>query len=348
MNRCRSIEFCIIGFALFSVLDLGPVARADVFHMGPGLTSLEFVTVGNPGNAPDTRYNSTGFGSVASVYKIGKYETTAGQYTGFLNAVAKADPNGLYSTLMSGTLNAGANIVRSGASPNFSYSVAADWANRPVNYVSFWDAARFANWLHNGQPTGPQGPATTEAGAYHDIGNQALFGRNPGAKFFIPSEDEWYKAAYHNASAGLAASYFDYPTGSNTALINKLPDPGNHANFFVYYVTLSDGYTIGGPYYRTNVGDFVNSPSPYGTFDQGGNVWEWNETSLITSDRGFRGGSFEYESVDLLASSRHYYIPTVENTNMGFRVASLVPEPGGITLCIVGAMTLVLWRRVRR
>ena len=63
------------------------------------------------------------------------------------------------------------------------------------SFTSFWDAARFTNWLHNGQPTGPQGPGTTEDGAYHDVGDQTLFGRNAGAKFFIPTEDEWYKAA---------------------------------------------------------------------------------------------------------------------------------------------------------
>ena len=101
----------------------------------------------------------------AYAYQIGKYEVTAGQYTEFLNAVADSDTYGLYSTLMGDILNYGANIQRTGSSPNYSYSVAADWANRPVNYVSFWDAARFANWLHNGQPTGPQGPGTTEDGA---------------------------------------------------------------------------------------------------------------------------------------------------------------------------------------
>src|SRR3990172_3000991 len=109
----------------------------------------------------------------------------------------------------------GANIQRMGSSPNYSYSVASDWANRPVNDVSFWDAARFANWLHNGQPIGEQGPGTTEDGAYHDVGDQSLFGRNPGAKFFIPTEDEWYKAAYHEQSAVPPASYFDFPTGTN-------------------------------------------------------------------------------------------------------------------------------------
>ncbi len=114
--------------------------------------TIEMVPVGNPGNAADTRYNIISVGSVAKAYQIGKYEVTAGQYTDFLNAVADADPNGLYSTSMS--IGFGANILRTGSSPTYSYSVAADWANRPVNYVSFWDAARFANWLHNGQPTG--------------------------------------------------------------------------------------------------------------------------------------------------------------------------------------------------
>ena len=127
-----------------------------IFTAAAQAVTIDLVPVGNPGNAPDTRYDATGFGSVAYNYQIGKYEVTAGQYTEFLNAVAKADPNGLYNTgrwaihpISSGVRN----IQRSGSSGNYSYSVAADWANRPVNYVSFWDAARFANWLHNGQPT---------------------------------------------------------------------------------------------------------------------------------------------------------------------------------------------------
>jgi hypothetical protein len=174
VNRYRSVEFSIQVFALFSLLFYCPLAWADVFHMDSGLTSVEFVTVGNPGNAPDTRY---GFpvGAVDHVYQIGKFEVTAGQYAEFLNAVAKVDPNGLYNTSMGDPGgHYGANNVRSGSSPNFSYSVPADCANRPVNFVNFWDAARFANWIQNGQPVGGQGPGTTEGGAYHDVGNQAL------------------------------------------------------------------------------------------------------------------------------------------------------------------------------
>ncbi len=255
--------------------------------VAPAVT-IETVPVGNPGNAPDV---NSGYGSVPYTFRMGKFEVTAGQYTEFLNAVAATDTHDLYNTAMDFDANPGslgANIKRSGNPGFYSYSVAADWANRPANYVSFWDAARFANWLHNGQPIGPQGPGTTEDGAYHDVGDQFLFGRNAGARFFIPTEDEWYKAAYHDASAGLAATYFNYPTASNSVPgrdLTETTNPGNNANYY------SSGYLIGSPYYRTLVGEFELSDSPYGTFDQGGNVWEWNETRVLGSSRLVRGGS---------------------------------------------------------
>jgi sulfatase modifying factor 1 len=326
-------------------------ARADVFNMAPGLTSVQFVTVGNAGNAPDTRVNiqdgTTGYGSVGYVYRMGKYEITAGQYTQFLNAVAKADPNALYNTAMDDPIGlGGANILQTGSSPNFSYSVAADWANRPVNYVNFWDAARFANWLDNGQPTGAQGPGTTEDGAYHDVGSQTLFGRNEGAKFFIPTEDEWYKAAYHNKSAGLAASYFGYPTGSNAAPINTLPDTGNHANFHDNDGIGNSGYTIGSPTYRTEVGAFANSASPYGTFDQGGNVTEWTETIVRGGrSRRLRGSNYVGPSYYLSASIDDFYDPPNADSGLGFRVGSVVPEPSTGVLAILAIGITWCWRR---
>ena len=155
-----------------------------LWALSASAVTIDMLPVGNPGNAPDTRYIGNSVGDVDHVYQIGKYEVTAGQYTEFLNAVAKTDPNSLYNAKMADisfdiSNGFGANIQRTGSSPNYSYSVAADWADRPVNYVSFWDAARFANWLHNGQPTGAQGAGTTEDGAYHDVGNQTLFGAMP-------------------------------------------------------------------------------------------------------------------------------------------------------------------------
>jgi len=310
---------------------------------------IDWVTVGNPGNAPDTRYNATGFGAVPEVYDISKFEITAGQYTVFLNAVAKNDPNGLYNTSMNVVNNAqGANIIRTNSAPNYSYSVAADWANRPVNFVSFWDAARFVNWLHNDQPTGAQGPGTTEAGAYINIDNEATFARQPGAKFWIPTGNEWHKAAYHNKSAGLAASYFDYPTGTNvqpTRDITETVNPGNNANYFRNATLL-----IGAPYYRTPVGEFELSDSPYGTFDQGGNVWEWNET-VVGAGRGIRGGSYNAVLEEVVLKASYFtnsIAPVGELFQLGFRVAA-VPEPATIVLFGLAGIGLVAVRaRSRR
>lgn len=318
-----------------------------LFTAAAQAATIDMVTVGNPGNAPDTRYDATGFGSVGYVYQIGKYEVTAGQYTEFLNAVAKqADPNGLYNPAMGDTSEGfrGANIQRTGSAGNFSYTVAPDWANRPVNYVSFWDAARLSNWLHNGQPIGAQGPGTTEDGAYVNVGNQTTFARQPNAKFFIPTEDEWYKAAYHDKTANQSASYFDYPTGTNALSgrdTTESTDPGNNANYY------DNGYLIGSSYYRTIAGEFELSDSPYGTFDQGGNIWEWDEMAMTGSTRGLRGGSFHLYSSYLQASSRDGgSTPTYEDYYIGFRVASsTVPEPSTPLLGVLASTGVLIWRK---
>jgi sulfatase modifying factor 1 len=293
-------------------------ARAEI--------SLDMVTVGNAGNANDT----TGYGAVGDVYQIGKYEVTAGQYTAFLSAVAATDTYALYNENMWSSLY-GCKIERSGSSGSYTYSVAADRANRPVNFVSFWDAARFVNWLHNGQGTGD-----TESGAYLNVGDKGTFARQANAKYWIPTENEWYKAAYHK-NDGVTGNYWDYPTGSDSEPSHHLltPDLGNNANFY------QDGLTIDFPYYTTEVGAFKNSDSPYGTFDQGGNLWEWNE-EVIGSSRGLRGGYWNNFSYYLLASNRNGNDPSYEDNDVGFRVAS-VPEPSSITLMLCGAIAGLLW-----
>ncbi len=311
---------------------------------------IETVRVGNPGNSNDTEQmndGTTGYGGVDYVYNIGKYEVTAGQYTEFLNAVAAEDTYGLYNGSMWSS-DDGCKIQRSGSSGSYSYSVAGDRMHRPVNFVSWGDATRFANWLHNGQPTGGQGNSTTENGAYFLDGatsNADLMAitRQANATWVIPTENEWYKAAYYD---GASSVYYDYPTGSDSVPSNDLinPDPGNNANFY------QDGYTIGSPYYMTVVGEFENSDSPYGTFDQGGNVWEWNETVIDGgSYRSARGGFWERDSLHLPASVRTTgATPTYDYAGIGgFRVAS-VPEPGGITLLVCGLIAGLIWWRRRK
>ncbi|MBW2422485.1 MAG: SUMF1/EgtB/PvdO family nonheme iron enzyme [Deltaproteobacteria bacterium] len=173
---------------------------------------IDWVTVGDPGNACDTQSQGC-FGSVAYEYRISKYEVTNAQYAEFLNAVAATDTNALYDNNMDGGVG---GITRSGSSGSYTYSAIAGREDMPVNYVSFWDATRFSNWLHNWQPTGVQDNTTTENGAYtltpSGIANNTVT-RNAGAEVFVTSQDEWYKAAYYDTGAMI---YFDYPAGTDT------------------------------------------------------------------------------------------------------------------------------------
>ena len=243
------------------------------------------VTVGNPGNVADT--HGAAYGAVSYTFNMAKFEVTAGQYTAFLDAVAKTDTYGLYNTYM-WLETYGCKIQQSGSSGSYSYSVASDYANRPVNYVCFWDACRFANWLHNGQPAGTEGPGTTETGAYtltsDGIVNNTIT-RNANWKWAVTSEDEWYKAAYHK-NDGATGDYFDYATSSDNVPgrdMVEATNPGNNGNYQGNPCPIDSA-----TYYNTVAGEFQLSDSPYGTFDQGGNVWEWNE-SIISSSRGPAG-----------------------------------------------------------
>lgn len=293
--------------------------------------SIETVTIGNPGNPGEQsrlqHADPTFYGGVEHTYRIGKYEVTAAEYAAFLNAVAATDPYALYNPNM-GTNADGCGIVRSGSPGSYTYSVAPDRADRPVNYVNWGDAARFANWLHNGQPVGPQGPATTEDGSYF-VNGAMLDGqlddivRSPGATWVIPTENEWYKAAYHK-NDGVTANYWNFPTRSDVGPSNTLvdPDPGRNATFAV-----GAALTIGAPYYRTEKGAHENSASPYGTFDQAGNVHEFNETVLEHHIRGVRGGSYSWNNSMAVWDRYNDFYVSDHFRDLGFRVA-LVSDPG--------------------
>jgi len=332
------------------VLAVSGMVSADVFNMPAGQTNLTMVPVGDSGNAADTLVMSDGthgYGSVSYAYSIGQYDVTAGQYTAFLNAVAKTDTYVLYDPLLANSF-ASCGISRSGSAGNYSY-LATKNANFPVNWVSWASAARFCNWLQNGQPTGPEGNGTTETGSYNLNGattDSVLMSvtRNAGAKWFIPSENEWYKAAYYKGGAA-NAGYWLYPTQSNSIPSNVLSVTGiNNAN---YYTTVYTDPTN----YLTAVGTFAASPSAYDTFDQGGDLWEWNDT-VIGSARGLRGGSFHYASDAMQSAYRSHptYGPTYDSSYYGFRVSEIpdgyqVPEPASLGLLVFGTCALLARRR---
>lgn len=304
------------------------------------LVTIETVTVGNAGNAAD----STGYGSVAHNFNIGTYEVTIGQYTDFLNSVAATDTYSLYNASMATDLNV-AGISRSGPSGLYTYAVinnGGDSGNRPITFVSWFDAARFANWMNNGATIG----ASTETGAYTLNGaTTGIITKNAGATWWIPSEDEWYKAAYYKGG-GTNAGYWLYPTESDSAPGNTIGGAANQANYYDGDYAVTQSSYSSSQNYLTDAGAFSNSASAYDTFDQGGNVWEWND-AVIFSWRGLRGGSWGDLGSNLQSSGRALgYDPTFEGDFVGFRVAS-VPEPSTYALLVMTAAG-ALWMSRRR
>ena len=324
--------------------------QAGVVNLGS--FSGEFVTVGDPNNTADT----TTYGAVSETFDIMKFEFTNQQYVQFLNSV---DPNGnqtngIYNESMGSNARGGISFT-SGNSAGSKYAVKTNMGNKPVNYVSWFDAARVSNWLHNGATSS----SSMETGAY--TLNNATTGNalalNIGAKFFIPSENQWYKAAYYKGG-GTNAGYWPYATQSNT-----LPTPvtanstgvgsaGSSGNLANYNIVADwngqDGNvtTVG-----TNGG-----PSTYGAFDMTGNVREWNDRSSSSSSlRGLRGGFWNGGSGFLSSSARHNFPAWFEDLDIGFRVASLpssaaaVPEPSMMVIgTLFGIGGLMAKRRMKK
>jgi formylglycine-generating enzyme len=341
---------------------------ALLFSVAAHAVTIDMVTVGNAGNANDPATGDL-YGGVAYDYQIGKYDVTIGQYTDFLNAVAKTDTYSLYTASM-GTRRNNRGISQTGVSGSYSYSVIGpdgvvngqSGANRPITFVSWFDSARFANWLANGQPTGAQNSTTTENGAYNLNGASGtaparnVTNPNTGSTptYVIPTENEWYKAAYYspvlNSGSG---GYYTYATQSNADPGNIIGSGSNQANYDngVFSVTQSASYSAI-QNYLTDVGAFTNSASFYGTFDQSGNVFQWNDLDGTPgSSRGLRGGFWDFDASFLSSSFRYSNDPSFDTQAFGFRLASpvAVPEP---STWVMGAVGLAcggwgVWRRRR-
>jgi len=309
-----------------TLLATGLLAASSAF----AVINIDTVLVGNANNAAD----STSYGSVSYDYHIGTCEVTNSQYTAFLNATAATDTHSLYSTNMNSDPSRG-GITRAGSSGSYTYSVKSGFSDKPVSYVSFWDAARFSNWLTTGgTETGVYNLNGTTFPINNTITRDATAWANGGVA--VASENEWYKAAYYQpvGAGGDTDSYWQYSTASNSITTAD----ANYDN---------TGGTV------TDVGTYSDDASYYGTFDQGGNVWEWNDTFVMDpSLRGLRGGSFSGNFQPLESSFRYFNSPTFESYDAGFRVSSLapIPEPSAYA-AIFGSLALaiaIVRRRGRR
>lgn len=297
-----------------------------------GQTCIETVNVRDAGNPPDA---DTGRGSVAYEFAIGAGEITVRQYLDFLNAVATVPATPAIEALWvqdmqdtKGYVSAGL-IARAGSGSTadpYLYTEVADSAlgegssRRAILNISWFSAARFANWLHNGATA----TSSTESGAYAlDGATSGVVMKNPDARWWIPSDDEWYKAAYYDPSKPGDNQYWEYPTKSDTLpLAEAFPGGANSANFDG---ALPEGQKI------TPTGAYSKSLNFYGTYDQAGLLWEWTDAVFTDFDglpvtRGLRGGSWSLGMINASKFGPRDYEPTYDDDDTGFRLATTQRE----------------------
>jgi hypothetical protein len=169
-----------------------------------------FVTVGDVGNAN----NADGFGGVAHEYRIGRYNVTVNEWVAFLNAVAKTDTNGIFFDGTGGSTGFPVQVIRTGSPGSYVYTAAANQGQKPAAFMRWHDAARYCNWLHNNKPTGAQGAATTEDGAYTISSTSVVLLPNANAQYRLPTESEWIKAGRYKGG-GTNAGYWKFSTQSD-------------------------------------------------------------------------------------------------------------------------------------
>ena len=323
MKKCAlPIAVLLAAFTLITQpsASAGLLTSSDTFGTSGHEFTIDFVNIGNAGNAADT----TGYGAVPYEYRVSTYAISQ-------DAITKATNSGMSTNVTAGAWE----------------------GNRPAANISWYEAAAFVNWLNTS--TGYQAAykdLTFSGGSWSmelwssadawQLGGENLY-RHKDAQYFLPSEDEWYKAAYYNPGG---VNYFDYPTGSDTA--PTAVASGTNAGTAVYSNATNAPAQV----------SLAGGLSPYGTMGQGGNVWEWNETaydgtnSSGSEKRVFRGGYWSSAASELQSSYRDLDFPSYQINSVGFRVASAqpaaaVPEPGtwaAAALLAVGA-AFVRWRK---
>ncbi|GJQ29489.1 MAG: hypothetical protein HBSAPP03_13730 [Phycisphaerae bacterium] len=348
-------------------------AALAVFHAPalaqPDPSGIDFVTITHPGNAawagngtPGDR--AVGRGAVGYEYRIGRYEVTTAQWVEFFNAAydrADAPLPHLFPPNFWGAV---------GATPNNPgrqrWTVPAGNEMLPVGNISWRMAAMYCNWLHNDKSLDRAAflNGAYDVSTFGYVGGSAVFTdqltRHTDARFWIPSWDEWLKAAHYDPykvnGDGTTGGWWTQPNGTNTPLwygppgvrvgvVNNQPVPDPNGPFAQANAGWHPGQFPGTPF-SIPLGAYPGIASPFGLLDVAGATTEWTEGVISLGGqpfaRVFDGSQWDISlssalAKDLLAN-RGGDFPSLSTYDLGFRIASQIPGPWGLTagvlLCI--------------
>lgn len=329
----------VIGLGL-----LGAVLSTS--SLGADWTGFDWATIGDPGNAgydrsdptTDPINSITGRGSIGYGYRVSTTEISSGQWVEFLNTFGDhGDPH-----------DAARDIFASGIERDRSYSgPGRRWklldgfeeAERiPVLGISWFNAARYCNWLHHGQTTDLD---KLEYGAYdlRDVVDNIPPERSEGARYWIPTFDEYLKAAYYdpNRFGEGQGGWWEQPNGSDTELIVGAPSDGGQTN-----AGISDLDVDATSAEILRLGAYVDVTSPWGLLDVSGGGSEWVDGpvgSFFFTYRYRMGSSAIVTLGDTPTFFDAAYAfqagPAWAAEFSSFRVAALVPTPASAVPLLV-------------
>ncbi len=288
---------------------------------------FDWLVIGDPGNAA---YDGGPFGQLAGrgsvnyQYRMSQLEVSSAQWLEFINIFAPQSDNPLFFGL----------AAHSGIRPGFgggTYELDPEIENAgmvPVGGITWWEAAMYVNWLHNDKPTEWE---AIMSGAY----DASTFGRNPDgtltdqlthspdARFWIPTLDEWIKAAHYdpNRYGAGQGGWWLYSHNSDDPPIPGPPGEGE---------TSAGQFENPIPLWHIPVGSYPGVQSPWGLLDLSGAASEWleevNDYGNGPRERLFDG---EWAGSRIFQENRdEVYVTDIAHPashfTMGLRVASAV------------------------
>jgi formylglycine-generating enzyme required for sulfatase activity len=309
---------------------------------------FDWVTIGdlsNPAYPGDQYGQNAGRGSIAYEYRIGRYEVTTAQWMEFVNTFSTQSDE-LEDFAVPLFWGAVPDPTYDGPGQRYTlYDAIPDADMLPVLGMDWREAAMYCNWLHNG---GISDLSSIEDGAYDTstfhtnpdgtFTDQAT--HHPDARFWIPTLDEWLKAAHYDPNKGNGGGWWLYNHGSDQQPIPGFPGEGE----------TSTGLEWGPEAFSIPLGAYPNTTSPWGLLDVTGGAEEWTEEIKGQAEFRTTKGAGVAEAPEFYyldqAGFEYWQTPGFRGLLSGLRVASAIPSPGGVGL-VPAVCLLAAWRRRR-